>query len=112
MIRAKSIRLAEMFIELVETRPGGEDLELASPREADRRGSHVSFAHENAYELMQRLIARNVIGDFRAPDLVRFGLTPLYTRYVDVWDAVQILIEEISSVRDRPAPVHARLKVT
>jgi kynureninase len=43
---------------------------------------------------------------------VRFGLTPLYTRYVDVWDAVQILIEEISSVRDRPAPVHARLKVT
>ena len=111
-IRRKSIRLADIFIDLVENSPGGEALKLASPRDAARRGSHLSFAHENAYELMQRLIARGVIGDFRAPDLLRFGFTPLYVRYVDVWDAVRILLEEVAGFRDRPRAIHARLGVT
>jgi kynureninase len=111
-VRTKSIRLADVFIDLVERTPGGEALKLASPRDAASRGSHISFAHENAYELMQRLIARGVIGDFRAPDLLRFGLTPLYLRYVDVWDAVQILIEEAVGLLNSPSSVHARLKVT
>jgi kynureninase len=112
VVRTKSIRLADVFIDLVERTPGGEALNLASPRDAASRGSHISFAHENAYELMQRLIARGVIGDFRAPDLLRFGLTPLYLRYVDVWDAVQILIEEAVGLLNSPSSVHARHKVT
>ncbi|MCK5425088.1 MAG: hypothetical protein KAI89_06930, partial [Emcibacter sp.] len=55
------------------------------------RGSQVSFCHGNGFAIMQALIADNVMGDFRAPDIVRFGFTPLYTRYVDVWDAVMRL---------------------
>lgn len=62
-----------------------------SPREAALRGSQVCLAHEQAYPIMQALIARGVIGDFRAPDILRFGITPLYTRYVDLWDAAAAL---------------------
>jgi len=94
-LRRKSIQLSELFIELVERLPAAASLTLASPREPERRGSHVSFAHAKGQDLMQRLIARGVIGDFRAPDLLRFGFTPLYLRFVDVWDAVQILAEEL-----------------
>ena len=91
-IRDKSIALTQLFIDLVERRCGGYDLTLASPREPGRRGSQVSFAHPtNGYEIMQALIARGVIGDFRAPDILRFGFTPLYTRFVDAWDAVDRL---------------------
>ena len=65
------------------------DLTLVTPRDAAERGSQVSFAHATGgYAIMQALIARGVIGDFRAPDILRFGFTPLYTRFVDVWDAV------------------------
>lgn len=111
-IRKKSIQLADIFINLVERLPGGAALTLASPRDSSCRGSHVSFAHDNGYELMQRLIARGVIGDFRAPDLLRFGFTPLYVRFVDVWDAAQVLGEELAGLGGRPAQAHARLKVT
>jgi kynureninase len=91
-IREKSIALTQLFIDLVEQRCAGHDLTLASPREPDRRGSQVSFAHPaNGYAIMQALIARDVIGDFRAPDILRFGFTPLYTRFIDVWDAVDRL---------------------
>ena len=64
---------------------------LASPTDAAKRGSQVCFAHPEAFAIMQALIARGVIGDFRAPDILRFGFTPLYTRFVDVWDAVDRL---------------------
>jgi kynureninase len=94
-IRRKSIELSDLFIALVEDLPQAESLHLVSPRDPARRGSHLSFAHADAGAVMQRLIKRGVIGDFRAPDLLRFGLTPLYLRFVDVWDAVQILGEEI-----------------
>ncbi|MCC7448832.1 MAG: kynureninase [Anaerolineae bacterium] len=90
-IREKSLALADLFINLVEQRCAGYELELATPRDHDRRGSQVSFRHPDGYPIMQALIARGVIGDFRAPDILRFGLTPLYLRYVDVWDAVDIL---------------------
>jgi kynureninase len=91
-IREKSIALTQLFIDLVEKRCAGHDLTLASPRAAHERGSQVSFAHPaHGYEIMQALIARGVIGDFRAPDILRFGFTPLYTRFVDVWDAVDRL---------------------
>ncbi len=88
MLRAKSVALTEGFIQLVEKRCAGHGLELASPRDPAERGSQVSFSHPHGYAIMQALIERGVIGDFRAPDILRFGFTPLYTRFVDVWDAV------------------------
>jgi len=93
-IRQKSVALTDLFIELVESRCAGLGLELVTPRDAGARGSQVSFAHAGgAYAIVQALIARGVIGDFRAPDILRFGFTPLYTRFVDVWDAVDRLHE-------------------
>jgi kynureninase len=89
-VRKKSVALTELFIEAV-TDATGEEFELASPRDPRRRGSQVSFRHEHAYEIIQALIARGVVGDFRAPDICRFGFTPLYLRYVDVFDAVATL---------------------
>jgi kynureninase len=89
-VRKKSVALTELFIEAV-TDATGEEFELASPRDPHRRGSQVSFRHEHAYEIIQALIARGVVGDFRAPDICRFGFTPLYLRYVDVFDAVASL---------------------
>jgi kynureninase len=91
-LRDKSVALTDLLIALVESRCAGHDLTLVTPRAAADRGSQVSFAHDTGgYPMMQALIARGVIGDFRAPDILRFGLTPLYTRYVDVWDAVDRL---------------------
>jgi kynureninase len=88
-LRAKSVELTQLFIELVEQRCSG--LELASPRNPDRRGSQVCLRHPHAFPVMQALIARGVIGDFRAPDILRFGIAPLYVRHADVWDAVEAL---------------------
>ncbi|MDE3245162.1 MAG: kynureninase, partial [Acidobacteriota bacterium] len=90
-LREKSIALSESFIRLVEDRCAGLGLSLVTPREAVQRGSQVSFAHAAGFPVMQALIARRVLGDFRAPDLLRFGITPIYTRHVDVWDAVEQL---------------------
>jgi kynureninase len=90
-LRAKSIALTDLFIRLVESKCDGYGLTLESPRESSRRGSQVSFAHDNAYPIMQALIERGVIGDFRAPATIRFGFTPLYTSFTDVWQAVEIL---------------------
>jgi kynureninase len=67
------------------------DLRLVTPTDPARRGSQVSYAGEGGFAIMQALIARGVVGDFRAPDILRFGLCPLYTRYIDIFDAVQIL---------------------
>lgn len=92
-IRAKSLALGDVFIELMDSRCAGLGFELISPREGERRGSHLSYRHESSYPLMQALIAQGVIGDCRPPDLVRFGFAPLYTRYVDVGDAVEKIAE-------------------
>ncbi|WP_439568686.1 kynureninase [Sphingopyxis sp.] len=91
-IRAKSMALTDLFIQLVEQRCAGHGFSLASPRAAADRGSQVSFAHTDGYPIMRALIAAGVIGDFRAPDTVRFGFAPLYVRYADVWDAVDRLV--------------------
>lgn len=90
-VRAKSIALCELFIATVEARCAGHGLTLASPRAADRRGSQVAFRHPEAHAIMPALIDHGVIGDMRAPDILRFGFAPLYTRYVDVVDAAEIL---------------------
>jgi len=90
-LRAKSLALTDLFIELVETRCAAHPLGLVTPREHARRGSQVSFTHPHGYAVMQALIARGVIGDYREPQIMRFGFTPLYTSFADVWDAVEIL---------------------
>ena len=90
-VRAKSVALTELFIELVEQRCAGMEFELASPRDAARRGSQVAFRHPQGYGIVRALAERGVVGDFRPPDVCRFGLAPLYVRHVDVWDAVDHL---------------------
>ncbi|MEJ7804513.1 MAG: kynureninase [Telluria sp.] len=90
-IRAKSLALTDLFIALVEQRCAGHALALETPRAHAQRGSQVSFAHPHGYAVMQALIRRGVIGDYREPSIMRFGFTPLYTSFADVWDAVAIL---------------------
>ncbi|TWI66628.1 kynureninase [Pseudoduganella lurida] len=90
-IRTKSLALTDLFIALVESRCAGHPLGLVTPREHPRRGSHVSFTHPHGYAVMQALIARGVIGDYREPAIMRFGFTPLYTSFTEVWDAVDVL---------------------
>ena len=87
-LAAKAKRLIGLFITEVEARCPG--LTLVSPRHGPR-GSHVSFAHPEGYRVMQALIARGLIGDFREPDILRFGITPLYLGYEDVWRAAQVI---------------------
>ena len=67
------------------------NVQLYGPRDFSKRGSHVSLRHEQSYAVMQALISKRVIGDFRAPDMMRFGFAPLYNSYADVWDAVEVL---------------------
>ena len=100
-VRARSIELGELFIAEVEKRC--PDLELASPRSAEERGSQVSFRFEYAYPAMQALIDQGVIGDFRAPDIMRFGIAPLYLDAADMVRAAEILDEIVAERQwDRP----------
>jgi kynureninase len=96
-VRKKSLALGDLFIALVEERCAGHPLTLVTPRNHADRGSHVSLRHPNGYEVMQALIARGLIGDYREPEVLRFGLTPLYFGYADVWDAVEILKDVLDS---------------
>ena len=110
-IQEKSRALSQLFIAEVERRCGGQ-VTLASPRDPNRRGSHVVFAHENGFAIMQALIARGVIGDFRAPDLMRFGFAPLYNSYTDMVRAADTL-GAILETREWDQPrFHERAKVT
>jgi kynureninase len=90
-LRRKSMALTELFVRLVEQECGGFGLALASPREAGRRGSQVSLRHPEGYAIVQALGARGVVGDFRTPDVLRFGFAPAYLRFADAWDAVAAL---------------------
>jgi kynureninase len=111
-VEAKSRAMGEVLIELVEARCAGLGLTLASPRDGALRGSHVAFSHPCGYAIMQALIARGVIGDFRAPDILRFGLTPLYLRFVDLWDAVQHLRDVLADREYEEDRFMRRLAVT
>ena len=127
-LRAKSIALGELFIARVEARCAGMGLALVTPRDAALRGSQASFAHADGYRVMQALIERGVIGDFRAgepsaardgdadpslaADLLRFGFTPLYTRYVDAWDAAEQLHDVLKGGAWRDDRFARRGKVT
>jgi kynureninase len=98
--RTKSMAMGDLLIRLVDERCAGQGLEVASPRDAARRGSQVSLRHPRAGEVARLLAARGVVTDFRPPDLVRVGLTPLYTRYVDLWDAVQTLHDVLAAIQE------------
>ncbi len=106
----KSVRLFDLFLRLAEERC--PELECISPREPERRGSHISFRHPHAFEICQALIADGVIGDFRARDVVRFGLTPLYLGYEDIVEAVERMAAILDSGRWRDLRFAVRGKVT
>jgi len=103
-LRAKSVGLTQLFIELVDERLPG--FEVVTPRHPDARGSQVSLRHPDAYPMVQALIARGVIGDYREPGILRFGCAPLYLRHVDVWDAVDHLAKVVATNEWR-RPEHA-----
>ncbi len=107
---AKSVGLFDLFAGLAAERC--PELERISPLEAERRGSHISFRHAHAFEFIQALIADGVIGDFRCPDVARFGLTPLYLGYEDVWRAVEKMQSILESGRWRDPAFAVRGKVT
>jgi kynureninase len=111
-LREKSRRMGDLFLRLVDERCQGLGLTPACPRDSAKRGSQVSLSHPEGYPIMQALIAENVIGDFRAPDVLRFGFTPLYLRYVDVWDAVMILKRILESGAWRRPEFQTRQLVT
>jgi kynureninase len=104
--RAKSVSLTELMITLADARLASHGVTVATPREPAKRGSQVTLRHPQAYELVRALIARGVIGDFRAPDLARFGLAPLYTRHVDVWDALDQAVAVLAA-GEHSKPEHA-----
>lgn len=110
-LRAKSLKLGDVFIRLVEEQCGDFGFNIISPRD-DTRGSQVSLSHENGYAITQALIASHVIGDFRAPDTLRFGLTPLYLGFEDIWNAVQTLKEIMVSGRWQEPQYNQRQAVT
>jgi len=100
-VRAQSIVLSELFISEVEKRC--PEVELASPRDANMRGSHVALRHSEGYAVMQALISKGVVGDFRAPSIMRFGFTPLFLNENDVLHAVDKLVDIIiNRVWDAP----------
>jgi kynureninase len=121
-LRAKSLALTRAFADRVESRCAGFGLSLVSPRDDSLRGSQVCFAHAtHGYAMVQALIGRGVVGDFRAGDkshpagavdILRFGFTPLYLRFVDVWDAVEQMRQMLESGEWREARFNQRAGVT
>jgi kynureninase len=107
-VQAKAVALGDLFIRLVRERC--PELRLASPEAG--RGGHVSLSHPDGYPIMQALIARGVIGDFRSPDVLRFGFAPLYLRYADIWDAVAVMEEVLRTDTWREPRFQQRAAVT
>jgi kynureninase len=111
-VRRKSVALGDLFLELVAAECAGLGLGVACPLDGRRRGSQVSLSHADGYAVVQALVARGVVPDFRAPNVLRFGLTPLYQRYADVGDAVAVL-RRVLETREWDQPrFHRRRKVT
>jgi kynureninase len=112
LLRTKSVQQTSLFDALVEQEIGHDVVSLVTPSEPAMRGSQLCYSYENAWPVMRALIDRGVIGDFRAPDILRFGFTPLYVGFAELWDAVATL-KAILSERawDRPE-YHARATVT
>ena len=109
---AKSCALTSLFMELVEPICDAHGLTVVSPPDPERRGSQVSLRHPHGYAIVQALAARGVIGDFRTPDIVRFGFAPAYLGFTDVHDAVTILAEILESGSWDQPQFHERKRVT
>ena len=106
-LRVKSMALSDLFISLITQQCDGHGLELISPQDANLRGSQVSYSYENGFGAMQALIARGVIGDFRQPNVMRFGFAPLYVTHIDLWDAVQALRAVLVGAEWKKFPMRA-----
>ena len=104
-VHDKLVSLSELFIDRVATTCDGLGLSLASPADPAQRGSQVSFTHEHGYGVIQALIERGVVGDYREPSICRFGLAPLYLRHVDIWDAAEHLADVLRT-GEHLAPRH------
>jgi kynureninase len=111
-VHAKARALTSLFVDLVDARCQGLGFTVGSPRDARRRGAHVVLEHPEGYAVDRALIARGVVTDFRPPGLLRFGFAPLTTRYVDVWDAVDILGEVVRAGEHLRPEHRTRLAVT
>jgi kynureninase len=107
-VAAKSAALWDIFY----AAGSAAGLECVTPSDPRQRGSHISFRHPNAYEIVQALIARGVIGDFRDPDIMRFGLTPLTLSHVDIWQAGEMLREIVTQGSFREPEFAVRYAVT
>jgi len=106
-LRVKSMALSDLFISLITQYCDGRGLELISPQDANLRGSQVSYSYENGFGAMQALTARGVIGDFRQPNVMRFGFAPLYVTHIDLWDAVQALRAVLVGAEWKKFPMRA-----
>ncbi len=111
-VAAKSQRLCSLFIDLVDAHCAGFGVKLVSPRGPTVRGAQVSYAHPHGYAIMQALIDRGVIGDFRAPDIFRFGFPALYLSFEDAWRAVEILHDVLATETWREPRFQVRAAVT
>src|SRR5262249_34971605 len=111
-VQAKGRALGDLMIRLTDERLVPLGVGIAGSRDGARRGNHVSLTHPEGYRIMQALIARGVIGDFPAPDVMRFGFGPLYVRYVDVFDAVAVLEEILRTGAWKQVPTPKQGAVT
>ncbi|HSE01348.1 MAG TPA: kynureninase, partial [Burkholderiales bacterium] len=107
-----SMALTQRFLELAEAAAGPHGVRVFSPREAEARGSQVALTHPEGYAVVQALIARGVVGDFRAPDIMRFGFAPLYLRHVDVVRAARTLEQVLACGVWRDPRYRTRAAVT
>lgn len=111
-LRQKSLALGDCFHQLVSQNNCLNELQRITPADATERGSQLAYRHPQAYALCQALIKQGVIADFRAPDILRFGFTPLYLRYIDLWTAVEILADVVRSGEHLKAEYQIKQKVT
>ncbi|GAA1210722.1 kynureninase [Prauserella alba] len=98
-VRSKSLELSDLFMTLVEQQLPHHPIEIVTPREREHRGSQVSITHPEGFAVMSALIERGIIGDYREPSVLRFGLTPLYVGFTDVWDTVEALRDILDNRR-------------
>ena len=111
-VRAKSTELSSLFLALVESHDELKDLVPESPRDSAQRGSQLAFSHPQAYAICRALSAEGVIADFRSPDLLRVGFSPLILTYEDIWRSVEILAKVVGKGSYKAGEFNRRLKVT
>lgn len=111
-LRDKSLALTEYFIRLMEPLCETYGFELATPKDQSIRGSQVSYTHPQGYAIIQALIDQDIIGDFRAPNILRFGFAPLYVRFIDLWNTVEALQRIMQNSRWDQPQFRAKNKVT